>query len=127
MLASMGRWAMIFGGMGRSERDRDGGGLAALLMLILAPIAATLIQLAVSRSREYQADASGAALLHNGEPLARALEKLESAAERVPLQANPQTAHLFIVNPLRGRSLANLFSTHPPLEERIRRLREMRA
>ena len=127
LLARMGYWASLFGGGGgRDDRDRGGGGLVALLMLILAPIAATLIQLAVSRSREYQADASGAELLHNGEPLARALEKLESAAERVPLQASPQTAHLFIVNPLTGRSLANLFSTHPPLEERIRRLREMR-
>jgi heat shock protein HtpX len=127
MLASMMRWAAIFGGLSRDERDEGGGILGLLAMTILAPLAATLIQLAISRSREYQADASGAELLHNGEPLARALEKLESAAERVPLQASPQTAHLFIVNPLKGRSFANLFSTHPPLEERIRRLREMRA
>ncbi len=126
MLANMMRWAAIFGGMSRDERDEGGGILGLLAMTILAPLAATLIQLAISRSREYQADASGAELLHNGEPLARALEKLETAAERVPLQANPQTAHLFIVNPLTGRSFANLFSTHPPLEERIRRLREMR-
>ncbi len=126
MLANMMRWAAIFGGVSRDEREEGGGIIGLLAMTILAPIAATLIQLAISRSREYQADASGAELLHNGEPLARALEKLESAAERVPLQASPQTAHLFIVNPLTGRSLANLFSTHPPLEERIRRLREMR-
>ena len=126
MLASMMRWAAIFGGVSRNEREEGGGIVGLLAMTILAPLAATVIQLAISRSREYQADASGAALLHNGEPLARALEKLESAAERVPLQANPQTAHLFIVNPLTGRSFANLFSTHPPLEERIRRLREMR-
>jgi len=126
MLANMMRWAAIFGGASRDEREGGGGILGLLAMTILAPLAATLIQLAISRSREYQADASGAELLHNGEPLARALEKLETAAERVPLQANPQTAHLFIVNPLTGRSFANLFSTHPPLEERIRRLREMR-
>jgi heat shock protein HtpX len=127
MLANMMRWAAIFGGVSRDEREEGGGIIGLLAMTILAPLAATLIQLAISRSREYQADASGAELLHNGEPLARALEKLETAAERVPLQASPQTAHLFIVNPLKGRSLANLFSTHPPLEERIRRLREMRA
>ena len=127
MLANMMRWAAIFGGASRDEREGGGGIVGLLAMTILAPLAATLIQLAISRSREYQADASGAELLHNGEPLARALEKLETAAERVPLQASPQTAHLFIVNPLTGRSFANLFSTHPPLEERIRRLREMRA
>jgi len=126
MLANMMRWAAIFGGVSRDDREEGGGILGLLAMTILAPLAATLIQLAISRSREYQADASGAELLHNGEPLARALEKLETAVERVPLQANPQTAHLFIVNPLTGRSFANLFSTHPPLEERIRRLREMR-
>ena len=126
MLASMMRWAAIFGGGSRDEREEGGGIIGLLAMTILAPLAATVIQLAISRSREYQADASGAELLHNGEPLARALEKLETAAQRVPLQANPQTAHLFIVNPLTGRSFANLFSTHPPLEERIRRLREMR-
>ena len=126
MLANMMRWAAIFGGVSRDDREEGGGILGLLAMTILAPLAATLIQLAISRSREYQADASGAELLHNGEPLARALEKLETAVERVPLQANPQTAHLFIVNPLTGRSFANLFSTHPPLEDRIRRLREMR-
>jgi heat shock protein HtpX len=128
MLASMVRWAAIFGGVSRDERDDGGGGLVGLLVMsIVAPLAAMLIQLAVSRSREYQADASGAHLLRSGESLARALEKLESTAQRIPLDASPQTAHLFIVNPLRGRSLANLFSTHPPLDERIRRLRAMRA
>jgi len=126
MLANMMRWAAIFGGASRDEREGGGGILGLLAMTILAPLAATVIQLAISRSREYQADASGAELLHNGEPLARALEKLEVSAQRIPLQANPQTAHLFIVNPLTGRSFASLFSTHPPLEERIRRLREMR-
>ena len=127
MLANMVRWAAIFGGVSRDERDEGGGIIGLMLMSVLAPLAAMVIQLAISRSREYQADASGAQMLHNGEPLARALEKLEDAAQRVPLNASPQTAHLFIVNPLSGRSLANLFSTHPPLEERIRRLRAMHA
>jgi heat shock protein HtpX len=126
MLGNMVRWAAIFGGVSRDERE-DGGGLIGLLVMsILAPLAATVIQLAISRSREYQADASGAQLLHSGESLAKALEKLESASQRIPMDASPQTAHLFIVNPLSGRSLANLFSTHPPLDERIRRLRSMR-
>jgi heat shock protein HtpX len=125
MLASMVRWAAIFGGFSRDERE-DGGGLIGLLMMsILAPLAAMVIQLAISRSREYQADASGAQLLHSGDSLARALEKLETASQRIPMDASPQTAHLFIVNPLRGRSFANLFSTHPPIDERIRRLRAM--
>ena len=126
MLANMARWAAIFGGMSRDERDNGGGIVGLLAMTIFAPLAATLIQLAISRSREYQADASGAQLLHSGDKLASALEKLEYASQRIPLDASPQTAHLFIVNPLSGRSLAKLFSTHPPLEERIRRLREMR-
>jgi heat shock protein HtpX len=126
MLANMARWAAIFGGVSRDEREEGGGLIGLVVMSILAPLAAMVIQFAISRSREFQADASGAQLLHNGEPLARALEKLEYAAPRVPLNASPQTAHLFIVNPLSGRSLAKLFSTHPPLEERIRRLREMR-
>jgi len=126
MVASMARWAAIFGGVSRDERE-DGGGLIGLLMMsILAPLAATVIQLAISRSREYQADASGAQLLHSGESLARALEKLEYASQRIPMEASPQTAHMFIVNPLRGRSFASLFSTHPPIDERIRRLRAMR-
>jgi len=125
MLANMIRWAAIFGGASRDEREGGGGVVGLLLMTLLAPLAATLIQLAISRSREYQADASGAALLHTGEPLARALEKLENAAQRLPLDASPQTAHLFIVNPLSGQALAKLFSTHPPLEERVQRLRQM--
>jgi heat shock protein HtpX len=122
MLASMGRWAMIFGGM---ERDRDeggGGGIAALIMLILAPIAATLIQLAVSRSREYQADASGAHYTGNPYALASALQKLDAYSRRVPMQATPSTAHLFIIQPLLGISFGNLFSTHPPIAKRIERL-----
>jgi heat shock protein HtpX len=123
MVANMVRWAAFFGGTSRDERDGGGGLLGFLAMVIVAPIAAMLIQMAISRSREYQADASGAQLLHSGESLAKALEKLEYAAQRIPLDASPQTAHLFIVNPLSGRSLMSWFSTHPPLEERIKRLR----
>lgn len=123
MLANMLRWAAIFGGGSRDDREHGGGLFGLIAMSIFAPLAAMLIQFAISRSREYQADASAAQLLHTGEPLARALEKLASAAQRVPLDASPQTAHMFIVNPLSGRSLASLFSTHPPLDERVRRLR----
>jgi heat shock protein HtpX len=110
-------------GAGASRDDRGRGNpLAALVAVFLAPIAAMLIQMAVSRSREYQADASGASLVGYPQGLASALRKLAAAKERVPLRASPSTAHLFIVNPLSGRSIANLFSTHPPLEERIARL-----
>src|SRR5262249_2836094 len=123
MLASMGRWAMIFGGMGGDREDRRGGGIGALLMLILAPIAASLIQLAVSRSREYQADASGAHYTGNPYALASALSKLDAYSRRLPMQATPSTAHLFIIQPLLGgMSLGNLFSTHPPIAKRIERL-----
>ena len=127
MLASMARWAALFGGIGgRDDEDRGGGALGFIFMAILAPIAATLIQLAISRSREYLADDGSARLTRNPGRLANALEKLEYAAERIPMDANPATSHLFIVNPLRGRSLLSLFSTHPPIEERIARLRAMR-
>ncbi|HLW87147.1 MAG TPA: zinc metalloprotease HtpX [Terriglobales bacterium] len=122
MLASMGRWAMIFGGMGGDRDDRRGGGIGALLMLILAPIAASLIQLAVSRSREYQADATGAHFTGNPYALASALSKLDAYSRRLPLQATPSTAHLFIIQPLLGMNLGNLFSTHPPIAKRIERL-----
>jgi heat shock protein HtpX len=123
MLASMGKWAMIFGGYGRSEReDRGGGGLAGLLMLFVAPIAASLIQLAVSRSREYQADATGAHFTGNPYALASALQKLDTYSRRVPMQATPSTAHLFIIAPLLGISFGGLFSTHPPIAKRIERL-----
>ncbi len=124
MLASMGRWAMIFGGYGRGERDNrgGGGGLAALFMLIVAPIAATLIQLAVSRSREYQADATGAHFTGNPYALATALQKLDAYSRRLPLQATPSTAHLFIIQPFLGMSFGSLFSTHPPIAKRIERL-----
>jgi len=123
MIASMGRWAMIFGGYERDSRDNRGGGIAALFMLIVAPIAATLIQLAVSRSREYQADASGAHYTGNPYALASALQKIDAYARRLPLQASPSTAHLFIIQPfLGGMSFGNLFSTHPPIAKRIERL-----
>jgi len=126
MLASMGKWAMIFGGFGGRDREgRGGGGLTALLMLFVAPIAASLIQLAVSRSREYQADASGAHYTDNPYALASALQKLDAYSRRLPLQATPSTAHLFIIQPFLGMSagmFANLFSTHPPIAKRIERL-----
>ena len=124
MLASMGRFAMIFGGMGGGDRDRrgGGGGLAALLMLIVAPIAASLIQLAVSRSRVYQADATGAHFTGNPYALASALQKLDAYSRRVPMMASPSTAHLFIIQPLLGMNFGNLFSTHPPIAKRIERL-----
>ncbi len=124
MLASIGRFAMIFGGMGGGGggRDRRGGGLTALFMLIVAPIAATLIQLAVSRSREYQADATGAHFTGNPYALASALQKLDAYSRRMPMQATPSTAHLFIIQPLLGVNFGNLFSTHPPIAKRIERL-----
>jgi heat shock protein HtpX len=126
MLASMAQWALIFGGFGRSDDDGEGvNPFAALVMMIIAPIAATIIHLAISRSREFGADATGAAIHGNPESLARALEKLDMATSMRPLPVNPSLAHLFIVNPLKGQSLAGLFSTHPPLEERIKRLRSM--
>src|ERR1700735_2874341 len=123
MLASMGRWAMLFGGFGgRDREDRGGGGLTALFMLIVAPIAASLIQLAVSRSREYQADATGAHYTGNPYALASALQKLDAYSRRVPMMASPSTAHLFIIQPLLGVNFGNLFSTHPPIAKRIERL-----
>jgi heat shock protein HtpX len=125
MLATWVRWGAIFG-LGRSDDDDRGGALGLIFVAVLAPIAATLIQLAISRTREYQADASGARLTHNPFNLANALRKLEASNERMPLDASPSTAHLFIVNPLSGRGIARLFSTHPPIEERIRRLEQMR-
>jgi len=120
LIARMGYWASLFGG-GSGRRDRNGG-LTALLMFIVAPIAATLIQLAISRSREYEADATGAHTTGNPYALARALQKLEDYSRRVPLQASPSTAHLFIIAPLLGGGFGSLFSTHPPTKERIRRL-----
>lgn len=113
------RFAMFFGG-GRDERR--GGGLGALVMMIVAPLAAVLIQLAVSRSREYQADETGAHLTGNPYALASALAKLDAYSKRVPMQATPSTAHLFIIQPLLGVNVGNLFSTHPPIAKRIERL-----
>lgn len=125
MLAFMARWGAIFGGFG-GRSDREGGIVGLLAAAIVAPIAAMVIQMAVSRSCEYKADATGARVAGSPYGLANALAKLESASQRRPLQANPASAHLFIVNPLRGKSVWNLLSTHPPIEERIRRLREQR-
>jgi len=123
-IARMGYWASLFGygGGGRDDRDRGGGGITALLMLILAPIAAMLIQLAVSRSREYQADETGAHLTGNPYALASALEKLDAYSRRRPMIASPSTAHLFIIQPMVGVDFASLFSTHPPIAKRIERL-----
>ena len=125
MLANVAQWGMMFGGS-RDEEGRSANPIALLLTVILAPLAAMLIQMAVSRSREYQADASGARLTRNPLGLASALAKLQQATRMVPMEANPATAHLFIVNPLSGRSLMTLFATHPPIEDRIARLRTMR-
>jgi heat shock protein HtpX len=126
ILADMARWGAIFGGFRSNDNNNGGGILGFLVTIIVAPIAALLIQMAVSRSREYLADEEGARLARNPMGLAGALEKLAMASQRLPMgNAKPSTAHLFIVNPLAGKSLANLFSTHPPIEERIRRLRSM--
>jgi heat shock protein HtpX len=123
-IATMARWGAMFGG-----NDREGGGMAQFaaifVLTTLASLAALLIQLAISRSREYHADEGGAQLAGNPLYLARALAKLDAGAKRIPMQVNPSTAHMFIVNPLRGRGLMSLFSTHPPIEERIRRLEAM--
>ncbi|HJQ97561.1 MAG TPA: zinc metalloprotease HtpX [Candidatus Polarisedimenticolaceae bacterium] len=121
MLAHMARWGAIFGGYGNRD-DRGGNPFALLMTAILAPIAAMIIQMAVSRSREFAADAGGAAMAGQPYGLARALEKLDTIGKRVPMPATPETAHMFIVQPFTGQALMNLFSTHPPIQERIRRL-----
>jgi heat shock protein HtpX len=124
-MAHMAQWAAIFGG--RRDDDEEGGGMfGVIFMAILAPIAALLVQMAVSRAREFQADATGARLAGKPWGLAKALEKLHTASKRIPMEASPSTAHLFIVNPLSGGTLLKLFSTHPPMEERLARLRAMR-
>lgn len=127
MIANMLQWGLIFGGIGGS--DDEGGGIlglaGTLLMIVLAPIAAMLIQMAISRSREFEADADGARIAGSSAGLAGALLKLERGANQIPMQVNPAASHLFIVNPLSGQSMARLFSTHPPIEERVRRLEEM--
>ena len=126
MLANMAQWAAIFGGVSRDDDEGGGGIIGLILMAILAPIAATVIQMAISRSREFLADDGGARVSGKPYGLASALEKLSRASQVVPMNANPSTAHMFIVNPLTGRSFMNLFSTHPPVEERIERLRQMK-
>jgi|UniRef100_A0A7V6DQX4 heat shock protein HtpX len=126
IVADMIKWGAIFG-MGGSQDEDRGSGLAMIVMAILAPFAAMLIQMAISRSREYLADEAGARFSHNPESLARALEKLAYGVQAAPMQATPATEPLFIVNPLSGGALMNLFSTHPPIEERIARLRAMRS
>ena len=125
MLASMARWAALFGGFGGDRRRGEGSVLPYLVMMILSPIAALLIQMAISRSREYMADKDGAKM--SGHPLwlAGALRKLQQGVRLTPMEANPSTAHMFIINPLRGGGIQSLFSTHPPLEERISRLEMM--
>jgi heat shock protein HtpX len=125
MIANMAQWAMIFGG-GRSSNDRDGGSpLGAIAMIIVAPIMALLIQMAISRSREFLADEGAAQLTGNPLSLANALRKLDLKSKQIPMEASPATAHMFIVSPLSGRGLMTLFSTHPPLEERVARLESM--
>ncbi len=125
MLATMARWSAILGG-GRGDDDTGGGSgiISLMIMSILAPVAAVLIQMAISRSREYLADSTGADFAGHPEGLSRALEKLGTYSRRLPMNASPSTAHMFTVNPLSGRGLMHLFSTHPPLEERIARLRK---
>jgi len=125
MIASMGQWGLMFGG-GHSSEDRRGGNpIFALIMIIVAPLAAMLIQMAISRSREFDADEGGAQTSGNPLLLANALRKLDLKSRQIPMQASPSSAHLFIVNPLSGGGLARLFSTHPPIEERIARLEAM--
>ena len=124
MIAHLGQFAMIFGG--RSDEDEDGGGIfGTLLMIILAPIAAMIIQLAISRSREFGADRTGAEVGGDPEALASALEKLDAYSRQIPLHVNPAASHLFIVKPLTGFSMQTLFSSHPPTEQRVARLRQI--
>lgn len=126
-IATMAQWALLFGGFGSSDDDEGGAGglVGGLIMMIIAPIAAALIQMAISRSREYQADATGAKICNHPMSLASALKKLDEWNHRMPMEVNPATAQMYIVNPLTAASVAKLFSTHPPIQERIRRLRSM--
>jgi heat shock protein HtpX len=124
-LAQMAQWTMFFGGR---DNERDGGNpIAAIVMMIVGPIAALLIQMAISRSREYGADAGGAQIAGNPQYLASALRKLDAFSRKIPMDATPATAHMFIVSPLSGGGFLKLFSTHPPMEERIARLEQMGA
>ncbi len=122
MIARMAQFAALFGGGGSRDGDDGGGVIGVIAMSILAPLAAILIQMAISRSREYAADASGASFAGSPQGLASALKKIALASRKIPMKAEPATAHMFIMNPLSGKSLMNLFSTHPPVEDRIRRL-----
>lgn len=122
-LANWAQWALMFGGL--SGDDEDGGGLAALPLIILGPIAALLVQMGISRSREYLADATGSEIAGNSYGLAQALIKLQRGSEMIPMNVNPAASHLFIVNPLNAQRIASLFSTHPPIEERVKRLYSM--
>ena len=127
ILSSMARWGAIFGGGGGDNEEGGGGGniLFVFLFSMIASFAAMLVQMAISRSREYLADEGGARLAGNPRFLARALQKLQMGADQIPMNANPATAHMFIVNPLRGGGVMSLFSTHPPMEKRIERLVNM--
>lgn len=125
-ISHMASWGFMFGGGRRDNEDRNPlGSVVAIAVMILAPIAAMLIQMAISRSREYRADESGAAICGNPRSLAGALKKLDAGSRRIPMEANPATAHMFIVSPLTGGGMMSLFSTHPPIEERIARLEAM--
>jgi len=120
-VANMARFAAFFGGGGR-DREEGGGALGGLVTIIVAPIAAMLIQMWISRTREYEADASGASIVGSPHGLASALQKLDNYAKRIPMEASPSTAHMFIMHPFSGGALMNLFSTHPPTQKRIERL-----
>ncbi len=124
-LAHMAQWALIFGGMGRDDDD-GGNPLVTIIMIIIVPIAALIVQMAVSRSREYAADEGGARIAGNPGYLAEALRKLHYSSQKIPMKANQATSHMFIVNPLSGKSMMKFFSTHPPIEERVARLEAMR-
>jgi heat shock protein HtpX len=129
VLANMAQWALIFGGFGGNNSDDEGGGIGSLagslVLIIVAPIIAMIIQFAISRAREYKADETGARLSRRPMSLATALQKISYGSERMPLQANPGTAHMFIINPLRGSAIASLLSTHPPVEERVKKLEQL--
>lgn len=121
-LANWAQWALLFGGLGGNDEDEGGSGIAALPLIILGPIAALLVQMGISRSREYLADATGAEIAGNSYGLAQALQKLERGSARIPMNVNPAASHMFIVNPLNAKRIASMFSTHPPIEERVKRL-----
>ncbi len=125
-LAHFAQYALIFGGLGRDDDDMGGNPIVTIIMILLVPIAALIVQMAVSRSREYAADEGGARIAGTPYPLAGALRKLHVASSQIPMRANEATSHMFIVNPFSGKSLMKLFSTHPPIEKRVERLEGMR-